>query len=60
MERVRIALAAIKREPDKASEVLQEGFKAAPVVFGAGVGYFIAQALRGEVIEPEYLEMPTD
>lgn len=52
MDRVRKAFEQIQREPDRASEVLQEGFRTAPEVFGRGVGYFVAMALQGEVIDP--------
>lgn len=55
MERVRIALALIKREPHRAAEVLRDGFIEAPEVFGLGVGYFVAQALQGEILQPETL-----
>ena len=52
MERVRQALERIKNEPEQASAVLQEGFRAAPEIFGAGIGYFVAQALQGVVLAP--------
>ena len=58
MERVRLALARIKNEPEQASQVLQEGFRTAPEEFGAGIGYFVAQALQGVVLAPE--NVPSD
>ena len=58
MERVRAALAAIRSDKSQAVEVLERGLLEAPEVFILGLAYFIAQALRGEVINPESLPAP--
>lgn len=58
MERVRVALAAIKADKNSAAEVIAKGVREAPEVFIRGLAYFIAQALAGEVIDPERLAPP--
>lgn len=55
MERVRVALAAIKADPGRAVELLERGFREAPEVFIPGVAYFVVAALGGVVIDPEKL-----
>lgn len=55
MERVRAALAEIRADRTRAREVLEKGVREAPEVFIPGLAYFIAQALHGEVIDPEHL-----
>lgn len=58
MERVRAALAAIRADRSRAAEVLEKGFREAPEVFIPGIAYFVAQALHGEVIDPDSLPAP--
>jgi hypothetical protein len=55
VERVRIALAAIRDGKIPARKALEEGLRQAPEIFIPGVAYFVQQALRGEVIDPEDL-----
>jgi hypothetical protein len=55
MHRVRAALAAIKRDPSQAVEVLERGLREAPEAFIPGLAYFIAEALQGVVLAPENL-----
>lgn len=58
MERVRVAFAIIRREPNRAVEVLDREFREAPEILIPAVAYFVAQALQGEVIAPEHLPLP--
>ena len=55
MHRVRLALAEIRDGKIPAAEALEKGVREAPEVFIPGVAYFVQQALRGEVIDPEKL-----
>jgi hypothetical protein len=58
VERVRAALAAIKADKNCAAEVIAKGVREAPEVFIPGLAYFVAHALHGEVISPEFLPPP--
>jgi hypothetical protein len=55
MQRVRAALAAIRDGGVGAADTLEKGIREAPEVFIPGVVYFIVEALRGAVVDPEKL-----
>lgn len=55
MQRVRRALAAIREGKIPARKALEEGLRDAPEVFLPGVAYFIQEALKGAVVDPEGL-----
>lgn len=55
MERVRVALLAIKADPSRAYEVLEQGVQEDRRIFLDGLGTWVAAAVRGVVIDPEAL-----
>lgn len=58
MNRVQAALAAIQADKNCAVEVIQQGVRDHPGEFIPALAYFIAEALHGDVISPEYLVPP--
>jgi hypothetical protein len=55
MERIRAALQAIKRDPSRAEQILEEGLQQDRAGFVGGLAAFVTAALDGVVIDPDAL-----